>query len=56
MREMKQITPDFRMSEPTLTVGRDGQTYRTRLCEELIEGRWEGFVSMEPVAETGSIQ
>jgi hypothetical protein len=38
----------FRMSEPTITF-HDGKAYEIRTCEELVSGRWEGFVSMQPV-------
>jgi hypothetical protein len=48
-------TEDFRRSAPKLTFHR-GKIYRMRVCDELIGGRWEGFVSMEPVSEPTSIQ
>ena len=41
---------DFRMSEPTITF-HDGKAYLIRTCEELVDGRWEAFVSMEPVKD-----
>ena len=40
--------PTFRMSEPELRIHR-GKTYAVRACEELVGGRWEGFISMQPV-------
>ena len=39
---------DFRASEPTITF-HNGKTYLIRTCEEFVDGRWEGFVSMQPV-------
>lgn len=42
--------PDFRMSEPTITF-HNGKVYLIRTCQELIDGRWESFVSMEPVQD-----
>jgi len=47
--------PTFRMSEPVLRIHKR-KTYAVRMCEELVEGRWEGFVSMEPVKEPVTIQ
>jgi len=41
---------DFRMSEPTITF-HDGKAYFIRVCEEFVDGRWEGFVSMQPVKD-----
>jgi hypothetical protein len=41
---------DFRMSEPTITF-HDGKAYLIRTCEEFVNGRWEGFVSVEPVKD-----
>lgn len=43
----QQITPDFKMTEPDLRFI-DGKPFFVRICEELIDGRWEGFVSMVP--------
>jgi len=39
---------DFRMSKPTITF-HDGKAYLVRVCEEFVNGRWEGFASMVPV-------
>jgi hypothetical protein len=40
------LTDDFRVYEPE-TCRTDRGTLRTfRLCEELVGGRWEGFVSI----------
>jgi hypothetical protein len=39
--------PDFRMTAPELRFHR-GKAFWVRQCEELIGGRWEGFISMEP--------
>jgi hypothetical protein len=38
---------DFRTEAEVLTIHR-GQPYYVTTCYELIEGRWEGFVSMRP--------
>ena len=38
----------FRMSPATLTF-HEGGLFEIRTCEELLDGRWEGFVSMRPV-------
>ena len=40
----------FRMSEPSITFY-DGKAYLIRTCQELVDGRWEPFVSMEPVKD-----
>ena len=45
-------TADFRMTAPKLTT-HDGVQYLSRFCEELIGGRWEGFVSMQMKANAG---
>lgn len=45
---MEQVTPDFRRSQ-LLAGTRNGQPINYRVCEELVAGRWEGFVSMVPV-------
>ena len=37
----------FVMSPPTLTL-HEGTAYEIRTCEELVDGRWEGFISMRP--------
>ncbi len=51
MMEMtKRIeTPDFRAEPATLTWHR-GKRYWIRVCYDLVDGKWEGFVSMRPVA------
>jgi hypothetical protein len=44
--------PDFRTYAPE-TVVEDGKVVVLQLCEELVEGRWEGFISIlceRPVA------
>jgi hypothetical protein len=41
---------DFRMSEPTITF-HDGKAYLILVCEEFVNGRWEGFVSMQPMKD-----
>ena len=53
---MKKQQDDFRMSEPTITF-HNGTAYLIRTCEELVDGRWEDFVSMEPVKDaSGRVQ
>jgi hypothetical protein len=42
---MHQITPAFRESEPQATI-HNGEMIWLTVCEELVEGRWEGFVSI----------
>lgn len=43
-------SPDFRAEPATLT-WHNGRRYWLRVCSELVDGKWEGFVSMRPVAE-----
>ena len=38
--------PDFKATKAVETL-HNGQAYLIRTCYELIEGRWEGFVSMQ---------
>lgn len=38
-------TPDFRAEPATLTWVK-GKRYWMRECAELVDGKWEGFVSM----------
>jgi hypothetical protein len=47
---MTKPQESFRMSEPTITF-HDGKAYLIRVCEELVNGRWEGFVSMQRVKD-----
>jgi len=48
-REMAEYEDStFRMYPAKRTV-HHGDAYLIRRCEELVEGRWEGFVSMERV-------
>jgi hypothetical protein len=42
--------PDFKAYDLGITK-HDGKLYRLRECLELIEGHWEGFVSMHPVKQ-----
>ena len=42
-------TADFRAEPATLT-WHNGKRYWIRVCSELVNGKWEGFVSMRPVA------
>lgn len=46
---------DFELGEPTITL-HNGKPYLIRTNYELVDGRWEGFVSMEPVKEVESVQ
>ncbi len=46
--KMEQVTPDFRRSQ-LLSGTHNGQPINYRVNEELIAGRWEGFVSIVPV-------
>lgn len=36
---------DFRIVETSTYTARCGHAVEYRVCEELVEGRWEGFVS-----------
>ena len=36
---------DFRTYAPETVVEEDGRVVVLQLCEELVEGRWEGFVA-----------
>jgi hypothetical protein len=38
--------PDFRAYEPQWVTGPHGVRMLIRECEELVDGRWEGFVSI----------
>ncbi len=38
-------SPDFRTYAPE-TVVEDGKVIVLQLCEEWVEGRWEGFISI----------
>lgn len=38
-------TTDFRIVETFQSTDKCGHTVEGRVCQELIEGRWEGFVS-----------
>jgi hypothetical protein len=38
------------MSEPSITF-HDGKAHLIRMCEEFVDGRWEPFVSMEPLKD-----
>ena len=42
-------TADFRAEPATLTWHK-GKRYWVRVCYDLVDGKWEGFVSMRPVA------
>ncbi len=44
---MKQITPDFKQG-PKVAAVHNGKKIWYRVCEELVDGRWEGFVSISP--------
>ena len=46
--KMQQVTPDFRRSQ-LLAGTLNGKAINYRVCEELVAGRWEGFVAMVPV-------
>jgi hypothetical protein len=39
------MTTDFRIREINREVARCGHEVEYRVCEELVEGRWEPFVS-----------
>ena len=41
-------TPDFR-AEPARLTWHRGRRYWIRECAELVNGKWEGFISMRPV-------
>jgi hypothetical protein len=38
--------PDFRCSYPYAVKDAQGNVLMLRVCEELVDGRWEPFVSM----------
>jgi hypothetical protein len=42
---LHQMSNDFRESEPIATV-HEGKPIWLTVCEEFIEGKWEGFVSI----------
>jgi hypothetical protein len=37
--------PDFRCTHPYPATDANGRTVMLRLCEELVDGRWEPFIS-----------
>jgi hypothetical protein len=45
--------PDFKVYNLGIT-NHNGKEYRLKQCYELIEGHWEGFVSMHPVKQEES--
>jgi hypothetical protein len=45
--KMQQVTPDFRRSQ-LLAGTLNGKAINYRVCEELVAGRWEGFVAIVP--------
>lgn len=51
-RQLATATADFRTYEPEIQD--DGNGFAptvTRLCEELVDGRWEPFISYVPLSE-----
>jgi len=42
---MEQVTPELRRSQ-VLRGTHNGRAIEYRVCEELLDGRWEGFVSI----------
>lgn len=45
------FTPDFRIYEKETIRERNGRTVVMHLCEELVEGRWEPFYSIDSIVE-----
>ena len=45
-REIETQTADFRTYKPETLVEKDGSKVVVRLCEELIDGRWEPFLAI----------
>ncbi len=43
---MTQVTPDLRIGPVETETRDDGSTIRFQVCEELLDGRWEGFVTI----------
>jgi hypothetical protein len=43
---MQQVSPELRKSERIATA-HNGQPIWLTVCEELIAGRWEGFITIE---------
>lgn len=39
-------SPDFRTYAPETVTEPDGTAVVLQLCEELVEGRWEGFIAI----------
>jgi hypothetical protein len=37
--------PSFRSWPPKIVTGPDGERLKATLCEELVDGRWEPFMS-----------
>jgi hypothetical protein len=50
MRKKPRIrteTEDFRTYEPETLTSKDGSIVSLRLCEELVDGRWEPFYAID---------
>ncbi len=47
-------TKDFRIYEPETFVDNAGHLISLRLCEELVEGRWEPFYAIGKVIKGGT--
>jgi hypothetical protein len=43
---MTPVTPDFRVGPIETEVRDDGSTVTFQVCEELLDGRWEGFITI----------
>jgi hypothetical protein len=57
MRKKPRIrteTDDFRTYEPEMFTGEDGSVVTLRLCEELVDGRWEPFYAIERTGHSRS--
>ena len=54
-KRIATATADYRTYEPEILDDGDGEPVVVRLCEELVEGRWEAFVSCVPWLEAQQI-
>jgi hypothetical protein len=43
---MTPVAPDFRVGPIETEIRDDGSTVRFQVCEELLDGRWEGFITI----------
>ena len=43
---MTYVSPDFRVGPVQTHTRDDGSTVRFQMCEQFLDGRWEGFITI----------